>query len=240
MKIHILYSGIILIFILAYLNTNAFQINKSLKSVSNRENKNNTDAKARLLLKNQPDFTADSLCANYEKITKENSEESLKTVKKGNRYRHQSDTFIDYVIPDEPTVRYSFKTKKYDAFSGDVENHLWFTSVESPAILAWDKTLNFEIAGTETVDFEIGGKTEKRELIKIKVTGETTIGGDWDQAVAYLYIAPHLKNLVVKTELKFPTGGRNCTLQNISFTVSERLFKDINEYILSQNNEKNN
>ena len=109
---------------------------------------------------------------------------------------------------------------------------MWFEKVESSALLARDKSLNFEFVGNESVDFEIDGKTEKHELIKIKVTGETTIGGDWNKAEAFLYVAPHLRNLVVKTELIFPFAGRICNLRNISFAIpSNKLFKQFDDFL---------
>jgi hypothetical protein len=193
-------------------------------SANKQQNKQSGDGAARGLIAVQPDFTADASCVNYENIAGHGFGESVKSAKKGDWYRHESKTFIDYFTPGEPAVRYTFKNKKYNAFTGDAENHLWFMSVESPALLALDKSLKFEIVGRETVEFQIAGKTEKHEQIKIKVTGETTVGGDWDKAVAFLYVAPDLKNLVVKTELMFPKGGRNCTLRNISFNVPKGLF----------------
>jgi hypothetical protein len=103
-------------------------------------------------------------------------------------------------------------------------------SAESPALLALDRSLKFELAVSEKIDLEIKGEMKKYRLIKIKVTGETTVGGDWDKTFVYLYAAPELKNLVVKTELIFPKGGRNCTLTNVSFDVSAKLFTAFSAY----------
>jgi len=203
---------------------------QTLPLMNKQQNKQSGDGAARGLIAVQPDFTADASCLNYENIAGHGFGESAKSAKKGDWYRHESETFIDYFTPGEPAVRYTFKNKKYNAFTGDAENHLWFMSVESPALLALDKSLKFEIVGRETVEFKIAGKTGKHEQIKIKVTGETTIGGDWDKAVAFLYVAPDLKNLVVKTELMFPKGGRNCTLRNISFAVPDGLFTTFATY----------
>jgi hypothetical protein len=197
---------------------------QTLPLMNKQQNKQSGDGAARDLIGVQPDFTADASCLNYENITGHGFGESVKSAKKGDWYRHESKTFIDYFTPFESPVRYTFKNKKYNALTGDTENHLWFMSVESPALLASDKSLKFEIAGRETVEIRIAGKTGKHEQIKIKVTGKTAVGGDLDKAFAFLYVAPDLKNLVVKTELMFPKGGRNCTLRNISFDVPDRLF----------------
>lgn len=200
--------------------------------MSNQPNKRIDDLEPRRLLAAQPDYRANASCLRYEKRFGHGYTESLKSAKKGDFYRSESKTYIDYFSSDAPPVRYSFKTKKFEVFSGDAENHLWFTKIESSALLAADETLKFEIVGRESVDFETNGKTKKHELIKIKVTGETTIGGDgdWDKAEAFLYVAPDLKNLVVKTELFFPKAGRNCTLREISFDVPEEIFKQFDQY----------
>ena len=209
----------------------AFQIDKILTPTMNQNNNlTNDDEAARRLIAAQPDYTANVACSNYENEFGHGFEESVKSWKKGDWYRHESEKFIDYFTPDAPPVRYSLKTKRYDAFLGDAENHLWFTQIESPALLAKDKTLRFEIIKTEKNDLKIGAKSEKPELIKIKVTGETNVGGDWDKATAFLYVAPDSKNLVVKTELIFPKGGRICTLQNISFVVPDGVFTEFTDY----------
>lgn len=224
------YLGLFLLLFFTSCNADAFQIDKTLTPMTDQQNRKTGDDAARRLLAAQPDFTANLSCLNYEDIFGHGFGESIKTAKKGDWYRHESETFIDYFVPGQPPVRYSLKTRRYEPFLGDAENHLWFMSVESPALLARDETLNFEIVEKETIDFEINGKTEKRELIKIKVTGETAVGGDYDKAVAFLYVAPHLQNLVVKTELVFPKGGRNCTLRNISFVVPGGLFTKFDRY----------
>ena len=193
-------------------------------------NQKSDDTAARDLIADQPDFTADSSCVKYENTGGQGFGESLKSAKKGDWYRHESPKFIDYFVPREPPLRYSFKNKKYEPFTGDTENHLWFFTIESPALLALDKSLKFEIVGRKTVAFGFAGRTEKREQIKIKVSGQTTIGGDLDKTVAFLYVMPSLRNLVVKTELIFPKGGKNCTLRNISFNVPDGLFTDFFEY----------
>jgi hypothetical protein len=192
--------------------------------------KENDDETARRLIAAQPDFTADSSCVNYENIGGHGFGESVKSAKKGDWYRHESSAFTDYFVPGESAVRYTFKNKKYEPFAGDTENHLWFMSIESPALLALDMSLKFEIVGREMVDFEIAGQTKKREQIKVKVSGETSVGGDFDKAVGFLYVVPDLKNLVVKTELELAKGGRNCTLSNISFDVPDGLFTDFIKY----------
>lgn len=230
LPLRIILTGFLLIGFVP-LTAAAFQIDVTLTPMTNRKNNpTNGGEAARLLLAVQPDYAANASCVNYEDVFGHGFGESVKSAKKGDWYRHQSATFIDYFAPDAPPVRYSLKTKKYDAFTGDAENHLWFTNVESPALLALDKTLKFEIVGSETIDFEIVGKTEKRELIKIKVTGETEVGGDWDKTIAFLYVAPDLKNLVVKTELIFPKGGRICTLSDVSFDVPDGIFAEFIRY----------
>lgn len=211
----------------AFICNAAAQILPPMNKPQNRES---GDESARVLIAVQPDYTADVSCVNYENMTGHGFGESVKSAKKADWYRHESETFIDYFTPDEAAIRYTLKNKKYEAFTGDAENHLWFTSVESSALLALDESLKFEIVARETVDFEIAGKIKKRELIKIKVTGETEIGGDWDKAVAYLYVAPDLKNLVVKTELIFPKGGRICTLKDVSFDVPDGIFDEFIHY----------
>ncbi|HEY0049833.1 MAG TPA: hypothetical protein VGB68_11130 [Pyrinomonadaceae bacterium] len=224
------YLGIILAIFSTSLAASAFQIEKRSPRMTNQQNKIFDEAEPRRLLAAQPDYTASVSCLRYEKTFGHGYGESLKAAKKSGFYRLEAKTYIDYLSPDAPPVRYSFKTKKFEVFSGDAENHLWFTKIESPALLVQDETLKFEIVGRESVDFQTNGKTKKRELIKIKVTGETAVGGDWDKAEAFLYVAPDLKNLVVKTELFFPKAGRSCALADVSFIVPQELFKPFNEY----------
>lgn len=99
MKIHIKYSGVFLMITLTCLRANAFQIDRHLNPINNRQNINNNDNEARLLLTAQPDFTADASCVNYENITGCGFGESVKSVKKGDSYRHESGTVIDYFVP---------------------------------------------------------------------------------------------------------------------------------------------
>ena len=192
-------------------------------------NKKNDVDSARRLISTQPDFTADMSCLSSEKF-KQDMVEEFKSAKKVDFYRHETKVYMDYFSPDEPPVRFTFRTQTYEPFTGDIENHLWFESLASPALLAQDKSLRFEMNGNEITDFKIDGKIEKRELIKIKVTGETEIGGDFDKAEGFLYVAPELKNLVVRTELIFPTSSRICSIKNISFNVSEKLFEQFSDY----------
>jgi len=203
---------------------------QTLESINKQQGKERGDETARRLIAVQPDFTAESTCLNYENTMGLGFGALVKTAKKDGWYRHESETFIDYFIPGEAPVHYTFKNKQYIAYTGEVDNHLWFMSVESPALLALDKSLKFEIVGRTEVDLKITGKTKQRQQIKIKVTGKTEIGGDLDEAVAFLYVVPDLKNLVVKTELIFPKGGRNCTLRNISFIVPDGLFTAFRTY----------
>ena len=215
---------LILMTVSAVFNADAFQIDNAMPSINKQQNEKTDDRAARQLIAVQPDFTANASCLNYENIGGHGFSEILKSAKKGAWYRHESKTFIDYFIPYEPPIHYTFKNKEYVVYTGDTENHLWFMSVGSPALLALDKSLKFEIVTNQKIDFESDGKTVKPALMKIKVTGETTIGGDFDKTVVFLYVAPNLNNLVVKTELIFPKGGRNCSLRNISFTVPDGLF----------------
>lgn len=194
------------------------------------------DDAVRQLVAVQPDFTANAICANYENTFGHGFGESFKLAKKGDWYRRESAVYIDYAAPGEPPVRYSLKTKKFEAFMGDAENHLWFTNVENPALLTLDKTLHFEIVGESLMNLKFGGKTKIFKLIKIKVTGETAVGGDWDEATVFLYAAPDLKNLVVKTELIFPKDGKICTMNNVSLVAAaSKLFAEFAAYRLSMN-----
>lgn len=184
---------------------------------------------AQQLLAAQPDFKAEMSCLISER-SKEDSGELFKSAKKGNIYRHETKDYIDYFSPNEPPFRFTFNTNKFEPFTGDIDNHLWFELIESPALIAKDESLNFSLIGKEIIDFEINGKTEKREWIKIKVTGKTEVGGDLDKAEVFLYIAPELKYLVVKTELNFPSFSRTCKSKNVSFDVQEDLFDQFLEY----------
>ncbi len=196
----------------------------------NQTDEKNENVSSRQMIAVQPDFTAAMSCLKYEETFGHGYGEQFKSAKKGDFYRHEAKDYIDYFSPHAPPYRYSFKTKKFEPFTGDVDNHLWFESLESPALLAQDESLKIELIGKEMLDFKTGGKTEKRERIKIKVTGETEVGGDYDKAEGFLYVAPELKNLVVKTELIFPTAGQICTLKNISFGAPANLFKQFADY----------
>lgn len=188
-------------------------------------------ASPRTMIASQPDFTAQMSCVKYEKTFGHGYGESFKLVKKGDFYRHETNNYVDYFSPNLPPARYTLKTKKFELFAGDLENHIWFESLESSALLARDDNLKFEMVGSETGEFEVNGRTQKLELIKIKATGETEVGGDFDRAQAFLYLAPDLRGVVVKTELILPNAGRKCSLQNISFTASSNeLFREFTIY----------
>ncbi len=175
-----------------------------------------TGNSARETLANQPDFMGEETIMDYEPAIGGGFSASSKIAKKGSTYRRDNGFFIFLSRPNQPTLRISPKGKTYDELPvTENDRFLWYSHANDVETFAKKEKIQFEVAGTETVD--------GHECIKIKATPETQ-SSKGEEAI-YFYAAKDLRNAVIRIEIKIPNRITAYTLKNITFNVPDDLFE---------------
>lgn len=160
----------------------------------------------RELLLNQPDFMADLRFFVAHRVSGHGFAHRL--VRKGNRYREESEFWIFVGELGKPSARLFPGTKTYDDYvpphGGSLDN-----PPINPAVVAQQNDVTFTALGTIVIDGHRCVKIEVRRKDK--------------PDTYYFYVARDLKNLVIATQLLQPNRNTVQKLTNISLEVPDSL-----------------
>jgi len=164
-------------------------------------------ASLRKILVTQPDYTA------VETSVILNPEEGFggksKVAKMGSRSREETDDAIFIREPGKPTIKIYPKRREYSEIPAEKPDD-FPTSAEE---LAKRPDVTFKLAGAE--------KSGEYNCEKIRASYKLR-----DVEVDYFFfVAPELKNLVVRQEISLGPLSFVTFLENVSFDVSEELFR---------------
>ena len=158
------------------------------------------------LILNQPDFMADLQFFVAHRVSGHGF--ALRLVRKGNRYREESQFWIFIGELGKPSARIFPETKTYDdyvpAHGGSLEN-----PPINPAAVAQESDVTFTALGTIALDGHHCVKVEGRRKDK--------------PDTYYFYVARDLKNLIIATQLTQPNRNTVQKLTNISLEVPDSL-----------------
>lgn len=139
-----------------------------------------------------------------------------KVAKLGNRLREEDKDQIIIHEPGKPSIRIIPGKRQYSEFTVDIPNQFAI----DPEELAKRDDVTFKLVGTERVNgikvLKVAAVYKNKKLEQIKMT---------------FYIAPGLKNLIIKRETNL--GGKVqmiMLLQDVSLSVSEKLFEIPSDY----------
>jgi WG containing repeat len=159
------------------------------------------------LIWRQPDFVADLNFFIGEGFGGHGG--AYRLVRKGNRYRQESEFWVYVGEDDKSSVQLFPITRSYDDFkpvrSGSIDS-----IPINPRALALEKDVTFTALGTRTVDGHYCLKVEAVRQSK-------------PDTRYYFYIARDLKNLVIVAQVITPRRGGVQRLSNISFNVYDSL-----------------
>lgn len=161
---------------------------------------------ARDLLLNQPDFMADLSYFVAHRVSGHGF--SQKVVRKGNRYREESEFWIFVGELGKPAARLFPKTKVYDNYVPPHGGSPYDPPIDVPAV-ARETNVTFKALGTVAID--------GHHCMKIEARRKTT------QDMYYFYLARDLKNLAIVTQLTQPNRNTIQKLTNISLEVPDSL-----------------
>jgi len=164
------------------------------------------------ILLQQPDFLGKEIVSDFEITRGSGSRLSTKLAKKGACYRRETHWAVFYSKPNEPTIRFWKENKSYDYLPPTANSQLWFVGVDNPAIFAENNFIEFEVAGSESI--------ENHDCLKIKASPRGRAG-----EAAVFYAAKDLRNLVIKTVLTQPGRVTTYLVREISFDVPDDLFQ---------------
>ena len=158
------------------------------------------------IILNQPDFSADLTYFVAERFGGHGFSQRL--VRKGNRYREESEFWVFIGELGKPSARLFPKVKKYDGFEAAKGGSADTTPI-NPQALAQEENVTFKALGTRLID--------GHHCIKI----EATRNGKPEKF--YFYAARDLKNLVIVAQIIEPTRSTIQRLANVSFEVPDNL-----------------
>lgn len=161
---------------------------------------------ARDLILNQPDFKADLSFFVAHRVSGHGF--SQRMVRKGNRYREESEFWIFVGEYGKPSARLFPKTKIYDDYVPPRGGSLDDPPIDAPAV-ARENDATFTALGTVAID--------GHHCIKIEVRRKTT------QDKYYFYVARDLKNLAIVIQLVQQNRSTIQKLTNISLEVPDSL-----------------
>jgi hypothetical protein len=161
---------------------------------------------ARDLLLNQPDFMADLSFFVAHRVSGHGFSQRL--VRKGNRYREESEFWIFVGELGKPSARLFPKTKVYDDYVPPHGGSLHNPPIDTAAV-AREDDITFTALGTVVID--------GHNCIKIEARRKTT------PDKYYFYLARDLKNLAIVTQLVQPNRNTVQRLTNISLEVPDSL-----------------
>jgi len=174
----------------------------------------------REILAKQPDFNAVESFSEFEAIG--GVSVSMKVAKKGEYYRRETEIMVFFDKPGQPTIQY-WRPAKIFVDDPPTRAPRWYDHASEAEIFVEAEGVKFEIVGTESVD--------GHECAKIKASKENRIASNKDDEVTvFIYSAKDLHNLAIKTEVFLPDRRRTYVLKDISFEVSDDLFKVLSRY----------
>ena len=135
--------------------------------------------------------------------------------KKGSTYRLDRKVVISFERQGEPSLLFYPRSREY--FESP-RLGIWFENAFSPGLAALD---------APNLVFERVGETEfdGHRCLKIQMSNK----GDASAKIIY-YVAEDLRNLVIKIEFVGLFGTKTYTLKDISFEVSNELFRPPSDY----------
>ncbi len=166
------------------------------------------------IILNQPDFAADLNYFVGEGFGGHGA--GYRLVRKGNRYRHESEFWIFIGEVGKPSARLFPRVKQYD----DFEQSRAATADDipiDPQALALENDVTFTFLGAKTID---GHHCLKIEAVR-KSEADTKY---------FFYAARDLKNLVIVAQVVMPKRAGLQRLGNISFDVPDSLVQIPSDY----------
>jgi hypothetical protein len=161
---------------------------------------------ARDLVLNQPDFMADLSFFVAHRVSGHGFSQRL--VRKGNRYREESQFWVFVGELGKPSARLFPKAKIYDDYVPPRGGSLAHPPIDAAAV-ARENDVSFTALGTVAID--------GRHCLKIEARRKTT------SDKYYFYLARDLKNLAIVTQLLQPNRNTVQKLTNISLEVPDSL-----------------
>lgn len=158
------------------------------------------------LILNQPDFMGDLHFFVAHRASGHSFAHRL--VRKGNRYRQESEFWIFVGELGKPSARLFPKTQTYDDYEPPRGGSLDYPPIDPPAV-AQESDVTFTALGTVSID--------GHHCVKIQA------GRKSKPDKYYFYVARDLKNLVVVTQLIRPNTNTVQKLTNISLEVPDSL-----------------
>ena len=165
------------------------------------------------IILNQPDFSADLTFFVAERNGGHGFSQRL--VRKGNRYREESEFWIFIGELGKPSARLFPKVKKYDEFQSEQGGSADSTPIH-PRALAQEENVTFKALGTRVID--------GHHCIKIEAARK----GKPEKF--YFYAARDLKNLVIVAQIIESARSTVQRLANVSFEVPESLVQIPSDY----------
>lgn len=178
--------------------------------VGRQPNVSESPANLRQMLASRPDYTAVMQFSFSEGFGGFGA--TSKVAKMGDRFREEMDDRILITEPGKPTITIFPKRKEYAERPAEKEENDFAVS---PQELAKRNDVSFKYLGTE--------KIGSYNCIKIEVTynDEKLKGMNF-----VFYVAPELRNLIIKEEASLGEKVKMVTLLNdVAFNVSEDLFR---------------